>query len=271
MNTVIEAEATDIAFFDLNSRIGRLRYLAYGVGIGLLSVPLLVLCYIIGLAVPAIGVALGAVAYIALIVFNWGFMVRRLHDIDKSGWWSLLAFVPIGNLVLLVLLLFIGGTIGENRFGPQPPPNSGWVIAGALSYLLVVPVGIMAAVAIPTYYANMARAQAQEGIQLADGGETPVMEYRRQNQSWPADLQSVYPAAAKSPAGTYVESVSGSGQGDGYAFTVLMQVGISSSVAGKSLEIWTTDGGNTWSCGAGGPDPVDPKSLPPSCRETGAP
>lgn len=265
------AESDEIRFFDLNSRIGRLRYLAYGLGIGLLSAVPLLLFYFIGLAAPAIGVALAGLTYIALVVFSWGFMVRRLHDIDMSGWWSLLAFVPIGNLVLLVILLFIGGTIGENRFGPQPPPNSGWVIVGALSYILIFPAGVMAAIAIPAYYANMARAQAEEGIQLADGGETPVMEYRRQNQSWPSDLQAVYPAAAKSPAGRFVESVSGNGQGDGYAFTVLMQVGVSSAVAGKTLEVWTMDGGNTWQCGPGAAAPVDVRYLPMSCRETGAP
>ncbi|NBR92888.1 MAG: DUF805 domain-containing protein [Actinobacteria bacterium] len=42
--------------------------------------------------------------------------VRRLHDIDKRGWWLLL---PIVNIVLLARS---GGT-GENRFGPPPPPK----------------------------------------------------------------------------------------------------------------------------------------------------
>src|SRR5690349_12392234 len=83
--------ASDIRFFSLTERIGRLRYLAYGAGFGLLSVPVILLCYGIGLAVPAIGVLVAALAYIALLVFAWGLMVRRLHDIDMSGWWSLLA------------------------------------------------------------------------------------------------------------------------------------------------------------------------------------
>jgi uncharacterized membrane protein YhaH (DUF805 family) len=42
--------------------------------------------------------------------------VRRLHDIDKRGWWLL---VPIANLVLLAR----SGDAGENRFGPPPPPK----------------------------------------------------------------------------------------------------------------------------------------------------
>ena len=58
--------------------------------------------------------------YLALIIPSWSVIVRRLHDIDKSGWWSLLNFVPfIGQIVLFVWSL-INGTTGENRFGPDP-------------------------------------------------------------------------------------------------------------------------------------------------------
>ena len=45
-------------------------------------------------------------------------LVRRLHDIDKSGWWALLSFVPLVNLVLVVFAC-MDGTEGENRFGPD--------------------------------------------------------------------------------------------------------------------------------------------------------
>lgn len=45
--------------------------------------------------------------------------VRRLHDIDRSGWWWLLSLTGIGNLVLFVFYL-LDGTRGPNRFGPDP-------------------------------------------------------------------------------------------------------------------------------------------------------
>lgn len=46
--------------------------------------------------------------------------VRRLHDIDRSGWWMLLVFVPlIGWIVLLVWACTLG-TAGPNRFGTDP-------------------------------------------------------------------------------------------------------------------------------------------------------
>ena len=40
--------------------------------------------------------------------------IRRMHDQDKSGWWVL---VPIAGAIMV---WFIGGTAGPNRFGPDP-------------------------------------------------------------------------------------------------------------------------------------------------------
>jgi hypothetical protein len=48
--------------------------------------------------------------------------VRRMHDSDHSGWWSLL---PIVNLVFACT----EGTRGDNRFGPDPKGGG----AGTLS------------------------------------------------------------------------------------------------------------------------------------------
>jgi len=46
--------------------------------------------------------------------------IRRLHDIDKSGWWIFIGLVPIiGGIWLLVLLCMAGSPV-ENRFGPNP-------------------------------------------------------------------------------------------------------------------------------------------------------
>lgn len=46
---------------------------------------------------------------------------KRWHDRNKSGWWSLIMFVPIvGGIWMLVELGFLRGTEGANRFGPDP-------------------------------------------------------------------------------------------------------------------------------------------------------
>jgi len=46
--------------------------------------------------------------------------VRRLHDMNASGWWLLAYFVPLLNLLLTLVLFLAPGTPGLNRFGPDP-------------------------------------------------------------------------------------------------------------------------------------------------------
>ena len=44
-------------------------------------------------------------------------LVRRLHDIGKSGWWCLVAIIPFIGVIWLLVLLCIEGTLGANAFG----------------------------------------------------------------------------------------------------------------------------------------------------------
>ena len=66
-----------------------------------LPVPVLTLIFALGLLVPSLAVA-----------------IRRLHDIGKSGWWYLLAIVPIVSLVLLAF--FVMDSKEDNQYGPNP-------------------------------------------------------------------------------------------------------------------------------------------------------
>ena len=45
--------------------------------------------------------------------------VRRFHDQDKSGAWVFVNFIPLGSIVVVVMM-FIDGTPGPNRYGPDP-------------------------------------------------------------------------------------------------------------------------------------------------------
>ncbi|MCF6286926.1 MAG: DUF805 domain-containing protein [Candidatus Hydrogenedentes bacterium] len=63
---------------------------------------------------------IGGLYSLAILVPGIAVGIRRLHDTDRSGWWFLIVFVPfIGGLVLLVFML-LGGTQGDNQFGPDP-------------------------------------------------------------------------------------------------------------------------------------------------------
>jgi uncharacterized membrane protein YhaH (DUF805 family) len=44
--------------------------------------------------------------------------VKRLHDMNKSGWWTLVHLVPfLGSIILTFILSFIPGSKGQNQFG----------------------------------------------------------------------------------------------------------------------------------------------------------
>lgn len=67
--------------------------------------------------------AIDLVVVLSLLPFYWttfAIQAKRWHDLDKSGWWSLIGFIPCGGFVALVLLGFARGTFGRNRFGPDP-------------------------------------------------------------------------------------------------------------------------------------------------------
>jgi uncharacterized membrane protein YhaH (DUF805 family) len=46
--------------------------------------------------------------------------VRRLHDIERSGWYLLLALIPIVGWIVLIYWVCQPGTSGQNRFGEDP-------------------------------------------------------------------------------------------------------------------------------------------------------
>lgn len=57
---------------------------------------------------------------LAILMLAFSIWAKRLHDINRSGWWSLLLFVPLGNLLLFVYLLFKKGDSGKNKYGAKP-------------------------------------------------------------------------------------------------------------------------------------------------------
>jgi uncharacterized membrane protein YhaH (DUF805 family) len=59
-------------------------------------------------------IVLGLVG-IYLFLVGLALLVRRLHDIDRTGWWVLISLVPFGSIVLLVFSL-LDGTPGPNRY-----------------------------------------------------------------------------------------------------------------------------------------------------------
>ncbi|MEZ4599575.1 MAG: FHA domain-containing protein [Syntrophotaleaceae bacterium] len=109
-------------FFSNRGRIGRMSYflaslslMAFGIGVNLL-VQLLFFRqfsfegYIAG-------------SLVVLLLNLWPSIalgIKRFHDQDRSGHFMWLLLLPIANLVASIMLLFVPGTSGSNRFGSPP-------------------------------------------------------------------------------------------------------------------------------------------------------
>jgi uncharacterized membrane protein YhaH (DUF805 family) len=63
---------------------------------------------------------LGGIYGLAIIIPSIAVSVRRLHDIDRTGWWVLISLVPVIGTIVLLVFAALEGTPGENRFGPNP-------------------------------------------------------------------------------------------------------------------------------------------------------
>lgn len=57
---------------------------------------------------------------LALLVPSIAVQVRRFHDQEKSGLLVLLNFVPIVGGIIVLVFMCLPGTVGPNRYGPDP-------------------------------------------------------------------------------------------------------------------------------------------------------
>ena len=102
-------------YCDFNGRARRSEYwwftLAYSVLSGVLS----------GFAQNStiFGIISGIVS-LALLLPSLGVSVRRLHDIGKSGWWLLLALIPVIGAIILIVWDCKDSEPGDNQYGPNP-------------------------------------------------------------------------------------------------------------------------------------------------------
>jgi uncharacterized membrane protein YhaH (DUF805 family) len=65
------------------------------------------------------------------IIPNIAIAIRRLHDLDRTGWWILLGFIPLVGWIILLIWYVSKGTDGPNRFGPDPLATLGLPAARA--------------------------------------------------------------------------------------------------------------------------------------------
>jgi uncharacterized membrane protein YhaH (DUF805 family) len=143
--------------FQLDGRIGRVRYLAYSAAFGML----LFVATVAGVAIAGEGgagfvkwLSVAACAALGLIVGG-----RRLHDLGRTRWIALALLVPILNLFVGLWLSCAPGERGANRYGPPPAPNSRALILLAWAVPALFVAGLLAAIALSPHKSNAERAR----------------------------------------------------------------------------------------------------------------
>jgi uncharacterized membrane protein YhaH (DUF805 family) len=89
---------------------------------------------VVAVVLQILAVAIGSLLSLILGLFflatflpGLAVTARRLHDVDKSGWWMLIALIPIFGTYWLLFLLVQPGTMRDptpvpNQFGPPASP-----------------------------------------------------------------------------------------------------------------------------------------------------
>lgn len=125
---------------------GRINRAKYWLAVAVYFVVMLIAIGLMFALHGMIGMVLMGIIYIVMIVSGIAVGIKRLHDCDKSGWWLLVFYLLPGllsgaamsmddSIILnllsfavsiwgLVQLGFLRGTVGPNRFGPDPIPGT---------------------------------------------------------------------------------------------------------------------------------------------------
>lgn len=101
--------------FNAEGRVGRRDWIIWIVAIAIIFG---ILSWVLGDRAEWIQLILSIIAGIAGIFMG----IKRLHDLDKSGWLYLIGLIPIVNIFFAIYLIAFKGTAGDNKYGA---PESG--------------------------------------------------------------------------------------------------------------------------------------------------
>jgi uncharacterized membrane protein YhaH (DUF805 family) len=108
-----------LKYFNFSERASRSEYWWFVLGTFLLLLGLSLIFYFTVISEIVAG-SIYSIISLFLVIPSIAVQVRRLHDLDRSGWWLLLSLIPlIGSLILLYWYIKQGDS-SANRFG-QPP------------------------------------------------------------------------------------------------------------------------------------------------------
>ena len=109
---------------DFSTRISRSEFWWGNLGVTITSIIVnFALVFLSDLVGFFSGVVLLVPFQIFVLIASTALAVRRLHDINKSGWWLLIYLTTVG-ILLLFYWACSKGDADENVFGPDPLDGS---------------------------------------------------------------------------------------------------------------------------------------------------
>ena len=108
-------------FADFSGRAQRSEYWYFFLFNFLISAGLTLIDFALGTGDPSSGLGLfSGIFSLAILIPSISVGVRRLHDIDRSGWWMLLALIPVIGAIILIVFFALDSQPDTNRFGSNP-------------------------------------------------------------------------------------------------------------------------------------------------------
>jgi uncharacterized membrane protein YhaH (DUF805 family) len=113
-------------YANFKGRARRSEYWYFALANGIISILLILVGAIIGgvfgdaLTGGIIGYVLFGIYTLLTLVPSLGVVVRRLHDVGKSGWFYLIAFIPFIGGIWILILFCTEGNHGPNQYGSDP-------------------------------------------------------------------------------------------------------------------------------------------------------
>jgi uncharacterized membrane protein YhaH (DUF805 family) len=108
-------------YVDFEGRARRTEYWMFVLFSVIISIVLNVLDNLLGLAfIPGSAGWLSLLYSLAVLLPGLGVSVRRLHDTGRTGWWVLIALVPLAGAIVLIVFAALEGDRGPNAYGPDP-------------------------------------------------------------------------------------------------------------------------------------------------------
>lgn len=117
------AESIKDMFFSYRGRLNRKPFILRGLLLSVLSSVMSTVMTEMTEASSTVMHLLALLPLLLMVVLSVGtfmLIIRRWHDLGKSGWLSLLMLIPLLNFLVLIFLWVKKGTDGPNAYGDDP-------------------------------------------------------------------------------------------------------------------------------------------------------